>query len=303
MARQVREVTSPELKKAGESFRKALDRPSGDLKMTGLGLLLVRYWIGKLYRSVSAEQGVVFSRVKLGGTKAVLAEPSEGKTSEDIFVYIHGGAFMSGRASYSKGYISLLAKMSGCRAYALDYSLSPEVRYPVALNECLEAIDLLIKDNKGSKITLVGDSAGGNLCAAIALLRKEKISCVVLHSPVIDLSDTIDRARHNKDSIIVKKGLRSSFKKLYIGEYDEKDPSVSPYFGDYSGFPPVFLTCDSGEGLYADSLYVYERCVEAGVRAELIEMKGAFHAFATMGGGSPETRKLTEDFISFMRES
>lgn len=209
---------------------------------------------------------------------------------------------MSGRASYSKGYISSLAKTSGCRTYALDYTLSPEVKYPVALNECLKAIDTLTEENKDSHITITGDSAGGNLCAAIALLRKDKISCVILHSPVIDFSDTIDRAGYNKDSIVVKKGLKDSFKKLYIGEHDEKDPSVSPYFGNFEGFPPVFITCDSGEGLYADSLYVYEKCEEAGVRSELVAMKGAFHAFATMGGSSPETSKLMEDYIAFMRE-
>ena len=302
MGKEIREVTSPELKAASQRFNSALDRPSGNTKMNKLTMYLIRYWIGKLYKSVPKEDGIKFSKVRLGSTNAVLAEPQEGSTSKDIIVYIHGGAFMSGRAGYSKGYISSLAKTSGLRTYAIDYSLSPEVKYPTALNECLEAVDTLIEENKDSHMTITGDSAGGNLCAAIALKRKEKISCVILHSPVIDFSDTIDRAKFNKDSIVVTRGLKDTFKKLYTGDYDEKDPSISPYFGDYSEFPPVFITCDSGEGLYADSVFVYDKCTEAGIPCELVALKGAFHAFATMGGSSPETRKLMEDYISFMKK-
>ena len=301
MGKEIREVTSPKLKAASERFNSALGRSSGGFKMNKLTMYLIRYWIGKLYKSVPVEDGIRFSKVRLRNTAAVLAEPVSGTLSDDIIVYIHGGAFMSGRAGYSKGYISSLAKTSGLRTYAIDYHLSPEVKYPTAFNECLDAIDTLIEDNKDSHITITGDSAGGNLCAAIALERKDKISCVILHSPVIDLSDTIDRTGFNKDSIVVKKGLKDTFKKLYIGDHDEKDPSVSPYFGDYTKFPPVFITCDSNEGLYADSLYVFDRCSEAGVLCELVAMKGAFHAFATMGGSSPETRKLMEDYIAFMR--
>lgn len=301
MGKEIREVISPELLAASARFNGAVNRPKGNLRMNRLSLYLIRYWIGKLYKSVPVTEGVRFKSLRPGGTRAIMAEPCCGCTSSDIIVYIHGGAFMSGRASYSKGYISALAKTSGCRIYSVDYSLSPEVKYPVALDECLSVIDALYEENKDSKITITGDSAGGNLCAAIALERKDKISCVILHSPVIDLSDTIDRTGFNKESIVVKKGLKDTFKKLYIGDHDEKDPSVSPYFGDYTKFPPVFITCDSNEGLYADSLYVFDRCSEAGVLCELVAMKGAFHAFATMGGSSPETRKLMEDYIAFMK--
>ena len=115
---------------------------------------------------------------------------------------------MSGSAASSKGYISCLAEYSGCRVYSLDYSLSPEVKYPVAFNECIDAVNELIKNNPDSKITLVGDSAGGNLSLAVALKLKEtgKISCVIVHSPVTDFSDTLDRAKYKKDGLVVGNG-------------------------------------------------------------------------------------------------
>ena len=89
MGKEIREVTSPELKAASQRFNSALDRPSGNTKMNKLTMYLIRYWRGKLYKSVPKEDGIKFSKVRLGSTNAVLAEPQEGSTSKDIIVYIY----------------------------------------------------------------------------------------------------------------------------------------------------------------------------------------------------------------------
>ena len=299
MGKQIREVTSPEMLKKSAKIGKMLSGSAGgNSGSSKLALYLIRYAIGKLYRSIPKSSGVKFGKRVLGRTGAITAECMEGDKSPDIMVYVHGGAFISGSAASSKGYISSLARYSGCRVFSLDYTLSPEVKYPYALEECIDAVKTIIKENPDSDITLVGDSAGANLCLAVALKMKDRISCVILHSPVIDFSDTIDRAKYNKDSIVVKKGLRSAFEKLY---FEGHDPMISPYFGDYEGFPPVFITCDVDEGLYADGLAVYEKCGACGIRAEMVAMKGAFHAFAVMGDSTPETKELMKDYIAFMK--
>lgn len=302
MGKEIREVTSPEMLQKSAKVGGMLTRPRKERKFTRATLYVVRYAIGKLYRAVPVAKGTKFTKVTLGGTSAILAEPAV-NSSNDIIIYIHGGAFISGRARYSRGYASSLAECSGCRVYAIDYTLSPEVKYPVAFNECVAAIEAVSKENPGSKITITGDSAGGNLCLAVALKLKEtgKISCVILHSPVTDFSDTIDRTKYKNDGIVIKNGLKSSFHKLYFGDCDDKDPYISPYFGDYEGFPPTFITCDVNESLYADAVDVYEKCEAAGTEVHMVAMKGAFHAFAVMGGTTEETRKLQEDYIAFMK--
>ena len=303
MGIEVREVTSPEMLQKSAKVGGMLSADRKEMKFTKFTLYAVRYGIAKLYRATPKIKGTKFTRVTLGRTNAILAEPAGGSSNNNIIVYIHGGAFMSGRAKYSKGYASSLANSSECRVYAVDYSLSPEVKYPVAFNECLDAIENLKSSNPDSKITVIGDSAGGNLCLAVALKLKGtgKISCVILHSPVTDFSDTIDRAKYKKGGIVVKNGLKTSFRKLYFGDHDDRDPYISPYFGDYQGFPPTFITCDINESLYADAIDVYEKCEAAGTEVQMVAMEGAFHAFAVMGGATKETKDLQDDYIAFMK--
>ena len=298
MGKQLREVTSPELKQRSAKIHEILARPMKD-KKSRLSLYVIRFAIGKLYRSIPRDRDVDYSRSKLGGTKVIKAELKGGASNPGVIVYIHGGAFMSGSAGSTRGYAGALAKLSGQRVYSIDYSLSPEVKYPVAFEECVKAVEALVGDNR---ITLVGDSAGANLCLAVALKLKGKISGVILNSPVVDFSDSIDRVKFN-DTAIARKGLKSAFEKLYCGGHDPKDPFISPYFGDFSGFPPTFITCDRDETLYADSEFVYEKCETAGTRVEMVAMKGAFHAFAVLGSATPETTKLMEDYLGFIYES
>lgn len=297
-----REVTSPELTRKSAKIAAMLSKPVKGKFGSKLSILVLRYAIGKLYRSIPKADGVKFSKVMLAGTKAILAESNGGSTSRDIIVYIHGGAFISGSAAATKGYASALARRSGCRTYSIEYTLSPEVLFPVAFDECLNAIDALAGDDPDSNITLIGDSAGGNFSLALAMKRKDKISCVILHSPVIDFSDTIDRLKYAPDSPVAKNGLKNFFTKLYIGGHDAADPRISPFWGDYEDLPPVFITCDKDEVLYADALYVYEKCKEYGIKAEMVVMDGAFHAFATVGEATPETAKLLDDYIAFMKD-
>jgi len=79
-------------------------------------------------------------------------------------------------------------------------------------------------------------------------------------------------------------------------------PFVSPIFGDYTDFPPTFITCDYNETLYADAKALYKKCEQAGVDVELVEMKGGFHAFAPIGTGCPETKQILEENIAFMHK-
>lgn len=298
---ETRKVTSPELTQKSAKIAGMLSRPVKGRFGSKLSIMVLRYAIGKLYRSVPKSDGIVFCKVKLNKTKAILAEFESGSSDRDIIVYIHGGAFISGSAASTKGYASALAKCSGCRVYSIEYTLSPEVLFPVAFDECLDAIDVLHAENPDSKITLVGDSAGGNLCLALALMRKDKISCTILHSPVIDFSNELDRTIYKPDSQIAQKGLKSFFQDLYIGDADARDPRLSPYFGNYEGLPPTFITCDKDEVLYADAVFVHDKCKEVGTRCEMIVMDGAFHAFATIGEATPETAELLRDNIAFMK--
>ena len=298
---EVREVISPEMQKNIRIVKRMTKGMRFDENMGSVNWKRVRRISSFGYKFMPKEKGIRFSKVVLGKTRGILSEPKE-LTSSNIILYIHGGGFVSGSAASSKGYSSMLAKYGGCRVYAIDYSLSPESTFPAALDDCYEAIVHLRKMHPDAKIAIAGESAGANLCISLALKAKgyDMISCVIVHSPIVDFSGTLDRNKREIDDFTVKEGCLIPLRKIYVGDHDVKDPLISPMFGDFSGFPPTFITCDYNETLAEDSYCLYDKLEQAGTEVEMVVMKGAFHAFATIGTGAPETKKLLEDNNRFM---
>ena len=302
MGIEVREATSDEMKKNIRTVKKMTNGMGFDENMESVNWKMVRRISSFGYKFMPKEKGVKFSKVMLGRTKGILSEPKE-ISSNTIILYIHGGGFVSGSAASSKGYSSMLANYSGCRVYAIDYSLSPENAFPTALDDCYEAIVNLKKMYPDSKIAVAGESAGANLCIALALKTKEAglVSCAIVHSPIIDFSGALDRSKRVIDDFTVKEGCLIPLRKIYVGDHDVKEPLISPLYGDFSGFTPTFISCDHSETLASDAYCLYDRLEQSGVEVEMVVMKDTFHAFATIGTGTPETKKLLEDNIRFMK--
>lgn len=206
------------------------------------------------------EKGVKYKKIKLGNIKAIVSEYGQ-TSSENIILYIHGGGFVSGSAASSKGYCSMLAKYSGYKVIAIDYALSPKYAFPNGFNDCYNAFNEILKLHPNAKITLVGESAGASLCLSVALKAKstKKISCVLVHSPFVDFTDSLDRTEHKINDFTVKQGCLKPLNQIYVAGNKADNPFISPIFGDFSGFPPTFITCDYNETLYADSKALYDK--------------------------------------------
>lgn len=303
MGIQTREIYSEEMKKNIRTVQKMTKGMSFDENMGKVHWSFVRVISNFGYQFMPKEKGVKYSKVKLGNKKAIVSEYGE-ITNKNIIMYIHGGGFVSGSASSSKGYSSMLAKYSGCKVIAVDYSLAPENAFPKGFNDCYNAFCEIIKLYPNSKVTLIGESAGANLCLALALKVKDtnKISCVIVHSPFVDFTGSLDRTEHKIDDFTVKEGCLKPLNDIYVAGNEAKNPYISPIFGNYKGFPPTFITCDYNETLYADAKALYEKCVQNRIFVEMVEMKGAFHAFATIGTGTPETKQILEENIAFMKK-
>ncbi len=255
------------------------------------------------YTFLPKEKGVKGYRVRIAGTVSELLLP-ENVNDDIVILYMHGGGFVSGSASAVRAYCSMLAKYTGHRVISAEYRLSPEYKFPNAIEDCYNILRVIRKKYPNSKVVLAGESAGGNMSLGLALKAKDRgrksIAAVIAHSPLVDLTGSLDRSLHEVDDFTVLPGFDIPMKLAYVGEGDAFNPYVSPLFGDYKNFPPVFITCDYNETLYADSLAIYKKCQDAGVPVKMIQMKGTFHAFATMGTRTPETERIlveTADFI------
>lgn len=303
MGIEIREAKSKEMKKNIHTVRKMTEGMGFDENMGKVNWSMVRKISNFGYQFMPKEKGVKFKKIKNNRINAVISEYGVPDTN-NIILYIHGGGFVSGSAKASKGYSSMLAKYSSNPVYAINYSLAPENPFPRGFNDCVSAFEEIISMYPNSKVTLVGESAGANLCLALALKEKNtgKVACVLVHSPIVDFTGSLDRTAHKVDDFTVKEGCLIPLKAIYVKGNDIDNPYISTLFGDYKGFPPTFITCDSNETLYADAIALYRKCEAKGVDVQLMEVKGTFHAFATIGTGTPETRKILEDNIAFMKK-
>lgn len=303
MSIQIIEAKSEEIKKNIRTVKNMTKGMAFDENMGKVNWSFVRAISNFGYQFMPKEKEVKFKKIKLGNVKAIVSEYGVNQNT-NVIMYIHGGGFVSGSASSSKGYSSMLAKYSGYNVIAVDYALAPKYPFPHGFNDCYDAFCEITKLYPKAKITLVGESAGANLCLALGLKVKSmnKISCILVHSPFVDFTGCLDRTQHEVNDFTVKQGCLIPLNKIYAADNKLDNPLISPIFGDYNNFPPTFITCDYNETLYSDSKALYQKCEQAGVDVEMIEMKGAFHAFATIGTGSPETNQILKENIAFIHK-
>jgi acetyl esterase len=122
--------------------------------------------------------------IDAGGVPGRMYRPSGGET--EVLVWIHGGAFMTGDLETTDIVARAIAKRGQCAVLSVDYRLAPEHRFPAAIDDTWRAT--LWASQKFDKVAVGGDSAGGNLAAAVALRARDahvSLALQVLVYPVL----------------------------------------------------------------------------------------------------------------------
>ena len=250
------------------------------------------------------DKSVAFEPLRLGGVDAEIARPPAYR-EDAIVLYIHGGGFISGSFRHVRAFTAYFALESEMEVYCADYRLAPEHPYPAAPDDCLAAYRALLELHPEKKIFLLGESAGANLVLVTALRAKDEglklPAGVVAYAPVADMTGAVDRAPFAKTEIIISALATTAVQRLYCPEGDLADPCVSPFYGDYAGFPPLRLVWDGGEALCPDGVLLRDRARAAGADIEAKQWEGTFHAFALAGKAIPESRREIADSIAFIR--
>ncbi|SEQ52286.1 Acetyl esterase/lipase [Lachnospiraceae bacterium NE2001] len=303
MAIAVRVASSKEMKKNKNMVKLLTKGREFDENMLTIDWSKARIAPNLGYTFLPREKGVKGYRVPIAGTVSELLLPEDVDDSA-VILYIHGGGFVSGSASASRSYCSMLAAYTGFRVISAEYRLSPENQFPDGLEDCYNILRVIRKKYPDSKVVLGGESAGGNMCLALALKARDRgrrsIAAVIAHSPLVDFTGALDRTQHEIDDFTVREGFIEPMRIAYAGDANPTNPYISPFYGDYKDMPPIFLTCDYNETLFADSMAIYRKCRAAETPVKMVQMKEAFHAFATMGTRTPETEKLLRENASFI---
>lgn len=242
-------------------------------------------------------------------TKGVPAAPPREGGHEPWVFHVHGGGFCWGEAR--DGTSMELAAELGVPVVSVEYALSPEARFPVALDELVAAYRALVAE-RGSRVLLSGVSAGGNL--VLALLQRIRALqdsgedlpdpvAVLAFTPFADLAGDGDsyRANEGRDSYVRWHSQQERFARAYYGDADPADPLVSPVHAVWDRpAPPTLLTSGTRDLFLSDAVRVERAMRLAGSDVRLLVWEGMWHAF--MGDrGVPEADECMAAAYAFAR--
>lgn len=202
-----------------------------------------------------------------------------------VILYCHGGGYGTGSCLYARSLTSKLAEATSMDVLSFDYRLAPEHPYPAALEDAMKAWNYLMLLGYGARDVIVaGESAGGNLALALTLKLKEEGRILprglVLMSPWTDLTSS-GKSITTKAEVdpVLDKAYLDRMIQAYAGEQDLNNPFISPLFGDFAEFPPVYIQVGENEMLLSDSLRLHKALVNANVSVKLDRFPGMWHIF------------------------
>lgn len=200
-------------------------------------------------------------------------------------LYCHGGGYTSGNLGYSKVLSSKLTKATGFDVLTFEYRLAPEHPYPAAVEDGLRAWDYLMSLGYGARdVVVAGDSAGGNLalvlCHRLKAAGRMLPAALILMSPWADMtaSGPSYTERADLDPMLTLEYVRA-VREVYAGKEDLRDPSLSPLFGDFAGFPPTLIQVGTHEILLSDAEALCLRLQAAGAECRLEVWQDMWHVF------------------------
>ena len=237
------------------------------------------------------------------------------KESDKVLLFFHGGGWGTGTLdSYNKTCVTL-AKQTDHVVVSVDYRLAPEFPYPAAVEDCYAvAKDLFINHTllkvPSENITLIGDSAGGNLAAVVSLMARDKEEFYPQRQILIYPATYNDHSKDSpfisvrekgEDYVLTAKKLRE-YMELYI---QNKEDFNSPYFAplladDLSNQPDTLIITAEHDPLRDEGEAYGYRLRDYHNKVEIHEIKDTIHGFFSLSlipGPLEESYKYINTFL------
>lgn len=217
----------------------------------------------------------------------------EGEGPHPVMVFYHGGGWMMNSLDVYDFVPRYLAAYGKVLVIATEHRLAPENRFPKGLNDCYRALEWA-GEHAGeyggdiNKISICGDSSGGNLAAAVALMARDnngtKIYKQVLIFPVTAANigyRTESEKRYGDGGYFLVKNSEKGYNRYYFNNEEEpQSPYASPLLAEsLKGLPPAVFISAECDPLLDEALMYAARLEDEGVEVDYHIYKGMVHAF------------------------
>jgi acetyl esterase len=231
-----------------------------------------------------------------------------------VVVYFHGGGWVIGDLEVVDQPCRRLASAAGAIVVSVDYRLAPEHRYPAAFEDSYAAtvwVGAHAAEIGGdpARLAVAGDSAGGNLAAAVALAARDRggpeLAAQLLIYPVTDFNFGTASYHDNREGYLLTKGSMQWFWAHYLGAQDlDKDPYACPLRADsLVGLPAAYVATSEYDPLRDEGEAYARRLEEAGVAVTAKRFDGMLHGFFWMLAAVPSAVGVLDDMVGVLRKA
>jgi acetyl esterase len=253
-----------------------------------------------------------------GPIPARLVRPhgSDDRAALPVLVFFHGGGWVIGDLDTHDTLCRELANGAGCAVLNVDYRLAPEHRYPAAVDDAVAALQWVAAQAPplgldASRISVGGDSAGGNLAAVTALVARDAggpaLRFQLLIYPVTDLRRGSDSYRTQASGYTLSADSMAYFCDQYLGGRGpsaQTDWRASPVLHpDLSRLPPALVLVAGYDPLHDEGVQYADALSAAGTPATLVGFERQMHGFILMGAVLDEAHVAVQLCAAQLRQA
>ena len=241
------------------------------------------------------------NRTILGGPNAkeisitIVRPQSNSNETLPGVMYFHGGGWVLGGFDTHERLVRELANKANVVVIFVNYTPSPEAKYPVALEEAYAATKWIAQNGKtvnvnASRLAVAGDSVGGNMAAAVALLAKDRdgppIRFQLLFYPVTDANfETSSYMKYQEGYWLSREAMKWFWDNYVSNQTNIKEPTVSPLRASIDrlrGLPPTLIINGEFDVLRDEGEAYAHKLMGAGVQVTAVRYHGTIHDFVML---------------------
>lgn len=229
---------------------------------------------------------------EVGDVGVRIVKPANAIGTLPTVLYMHGGGWVLGNAGTHDRLVRELAVGARAAVAFVEYDRSPEAQYPVAIEQGYATAQWIIQHGvteglDAARLAVAGDSVGGNMTAALALLAKQRGDVTFVHQsmyyPVTDAGQDTDSYREFAEGPFLTAKWMAWFWDCYLPDQDRRSEiTASPLratIDQLRGLPEAFVIVDENDVLRDEGEAYARKLTEAGVRTTSIRYNGILHDF------------------------